>query len=1322
MGWKDAPAVDGGNAWQSAPVVEATPQTSQELYISAPHRAFAPVSNIINSLPGEDAMYDFGDNVAIKELWKSSLAPLKNKLTNFLAAAFPNTVETKSQKRSRAANAVAMSHIFNIPVSDAYEQHDQIAEQVGLRQGPQNAPELALDFASGPQGMAMGGAAAIGATGVLHLARGMAEFMALLEGIRFGVSKLKDKPFEETKGISDLLPEDSSRFTKDLVDVIEFIGLGGVAAGIDKKGANMLNLLTKKTIVEHDLPRTLYIPSSKVREILTTSSFTEGKPKPTEGGLLQEKAPTPTGQGFTKEEYDFVTEVLGGDSVLYRQAVKNGLEIEVPADKLVNIVDRDYWARIKEVFRLKPTAETTRILADRPRMKFEGLPAPKETEVRVETEPVTSKVKVPEVEAPEVTVPVEKGRAAGVSDRLVPQTLRNWLTGIRTGEWPDIPAPTGMTRWLQALRKGDVSKIRLNELLNETKDLPFMVHEGNDASAVKTAKDLVSEAYKEGEKGGKQSAQEKHDAEVDRLVEEYDRKLGKLQKKLDTRIVREDLKKTQAKLKAYVQKLIKRMQKPVGGSVDFAYRQFIESMQDMYTVKGWKKAADTKAIRWYLNENPEAQELLTPALLKRLEEAPASELTIADLEAVHDTIVALNKKGREVYREKLLERSRRHATTRDEIVSALGGYAHDPGRATKALSKGKTVWVAGKKGIIGSFDANTLRPDRIFDMMDGGEATFRGPAHKFFFDRTNELVAQRMRLVDARKQAFVETQKRFKVTTRDLAKEYTVDGQTFTLDEMLDIYAKWKNPRGKLAVIGNLAEHYRSEGQPPGERLNANGQDIFAMAEALGDNVIRSLDKHETAKAFADWIIDEYSANFGRLRETFIDYANVDMPIEEAYTPIQRVNRDTGENDMEMANDLLHRANLRKAYPNKDMTKGRVDIPVEYQQQIKLGLVETWLQHVEKQEHFINLAHHVRDLQRMVSDPLVTDTVTAKLGRAYTDQIKDYVNRVGNPSIYRAYDASNAFSRALRRNAYTAYLAYNLRSVLNQVAGLPLYLADAGIKHLSSAMGQFVAHPRETINFVIEHDPFIKNRAILREFEELKSLSETIAGQQKSKLFNEWGMKLTTVVDRLVTVIGWKGVYDRAIAEGLSKEEAIRLARNSTQRTQSTAHAHMLPGFMAKNETLNWLSFMQNQGSQLWNITRYDLPHKLKGGDTMGALMTGVGLALSAAMISVISEHSVGWDAGLTKQTVGAVPVAGSYLVAAANEFKTAPVPITMMWNVGSAAADVVGNDIDDQTFNKLWQTACIANGIPYTGVKRVFKTLETGDPIELIGYPMKSK
>lgn len=143
-------------------------------------------------------------------------------------------------------------------------------------------------------------------------------------------SKLTGK---EIGQLSDVLPSDSPQDLKDVVDVIDMLGKGlviGVGFRTAKKLPELKDKFTKDIKEKYKLPETVYLNPAEVRSI-----------------FIDEKGVSPEKAQLYKE--------LGLQHREAVKAVKNGVFIAVPFEKIVTRVDKPWWAVLKRAIRIKPT-------------------------------------------------------------------------------------------------------------------------------------------------------------------------------------------------------------------------------------------------------------------------------------------------------------------------------------------------------------------------------------------------------------------------------------------------------------------------------------------------------------------------------------------------------------------------------------------------------------------------------------------------------------------------------------------------------------------------------------------------------------------------------------------------------------------------------------------------------------------------------------------------------------------------------------------------------------------------------------------------------
>lgn len=108
----------------------------------------------------------------------------------------------------------------------------------------------------------------------------------------------------------------------------KFIGVGSKksASIIKKVGLDRFEKLTKDTIESTGSPKTINLTKTQVRDVL---------------------------RGLGSEQAKQVFKDLGVSDRI--KAVKEGLTIQIPAEKIVRIIDKPYWEKIKSVFNIEAT-------------------------------------------------------------------------------------------------------------------------------------------------------------------------------------------------------------------------------------------------------------------------------------------------------------------------------------------------------------------------------------------------------------------------------------------------------------------------------------------------------------------------------------------------------------------------------------------------------------------------------------------------------------------------------------------------------------------------------------------------------------------------------------------------------------------------------------------------------------------------------------------------------------------------------------------------------------------------------------------------------
>jgi hypothetical protein len=345
------------------------------------------------------------------------------------------------------------------------------------------------------------------------------------------------------------------------------------------------------------------------------------------------------------------------------------------------------------------------------------------------------------------------------------------------------------------------------------------------------------------------------------------------------------------------------------------------------------------------------------------------------------------------------------------------------------------------------------------------------------------------------------------------------------------------------------------------------------------------------------------------------------------------------------------------------------------------------------------------------------------LGPEFLDAAQHWVNRVANPSIYKAFTQVEKMGQAGRGNAAFAYLSGNFNSMLKQFPSFFIFLQEVNPAELLAGLNDITFNHKETTELIHRLSPQMKHRAIERELEEFKRLNPVQYKRIIQKV-GQAGMKGIMAIDHIATHAGWKAVYDKHIRAGKPQQEAAELAEKAVMRTQPAAHAKDIPDLYATNEFLNWFLQFTNQQNKIWNMITWDIPADIRGGRYGDAFRAMVGVLLSQSLIFLLSGGLANRKQSGKKgvaQTVRLIPLFGPVIATGIEGWYGAPTPA-----LGGPAA--VGKGIGrlfsenpQKAFEDFVEAAAVFYGIPWAQPRRTIKGAielidgKTGNPLRLL-------
>lgn len=250
--------------------------------------------------------------------------------------------DSPAERKAQALNAIATKEVLddeaaragkpqNMGLFEIWENRDQLNAEMGMRQQP-NTQELVGGL------MSLAIAHGMASAGLVKTLAGLAAFVGASEATKATLSLLSEKDYEFGAPLSEYLPADAGRNMRFVVDAAEFLAaakLGHLGAKLVPQAAVKVRDNLFRQITKEVLPRrTVYISPEKIRSLqLDATELTE-----VEAALVKEA-------GLTGAQW--------------RQALRYGMDVQVPAEAIIRIADRPWFAKLKDVFKISPYQDTS---------------------------------------------------------------------------------------------------------------------------------------------------------------------------------------------------------------------------------------------------------------------------------------------------------------------------------------------------------------------------------------------------------------------------------------------------------------------------------------------------------------------------------------------------------------------------------------------------------------------------------------------------------------------------------------------------------------------------------------------------------------------------------------------------------------------------------------------------------------------------------------------------------------------------------------------------------------------------------------------------
>ncbi|MBU2060119.1 MAG: hypothetical protein KKB38_20605, partial [Gammaproteobacteria bacterium] len=239
-----------------------------------------------------------------------------------------------SAENAKSQNAYNMAESLGIGYKEAYDNLSTLSKTIVPRDQP--------TFQDLVEGTMMAGVTAGLVTHPVGVLLGVGTFMALNEVENAAIAKFTDRKYQAGAGLgaADVLPSDTRQEIKDLVWLADTSWKAIVSGGLAKKATpgvqNLYTRFVREVSETQGFPKSVYV-SPEVFE-----SF--------RGKGSGEYQGSRTGSQVESEILKHVN--LTRDQV--KLARDQGIDIEIPASKIVTMVDKPWWSAAKKMFGIEP--------------------------------------------------------------------------------------------------------------------------------------------------------------------------------------------------------------------------------------------------------------------------------------------------------------------------------------------------------------------------------------------------------------------------------------------------------------------------------------------------------------------------------------------------------------------------------------------------------------------------------------------------------------------------------------------------------------------------------------------------------------------------------------------------------------------------------------------------------------------------------------------------------------------------------------------------------------------------------------------------------
>jgi len=246
-----------------------------------------------------------------------------------------------------------------------------------------------------------------------------------------------------------------------------------------------------------------------------------------------------------------------------------------------------------------------------------------------------------------------------------------------------------------------------------------------------------------------------------------------------------------------------------------------------------------------------------------------------------------------------------------------------------------------------------------------------------------------------------------------------------------------------------------------------------------------------------------------------------------------------------------------------------------------------------------DLSHReaIFNLNRILKAPEIKALLTDRMGEDYYRQMRAWMQTLISDradSLASEVTLLPRLARGLRTNTAIVTMGFKISTALSQFAGFGPSVDLVGYRNMTKALIQAMAHPGRVWQTIAEKSGEMRHRARTIDRDMKEELMKLRGVRGKAAAVKRTAFILTAMADRVVSVPTWLAGYNKAIGEGLSEGDAIRMGDRAVRLSQGGGGAKDLAAVQRENELMKLLTMYYTPFSALYAQLR-DVGHTTRG-------------------------------------------------------------------------------------------------------------------------------